>query len=142
MTSPSFPALECRLGLGRVSVATDAIDILGEYPVGARLPLTQRLSYSVGVWQDDVVLSVSLSQVERTVPRAIGLLLDMPGSAIRWAFEIGAPLGLVEIAALARPQSEATRWLRTATLIRGDAIQFVDVRTLVHDLDAQVGRLA
>ena len=141
-TSPSFPALVCRLGLGRVSVATEAIDVLGEYPVGARLPLTERLSYAVGVWEDDVVLSVSLTRGERAATRATGLLLAMPGAAIRWAFEIGAPLGLVEIAQLNKPQSDATRWLRTATLVRGDAIQFVDVRALVHDLDAQVGRLS
>lgn len=139
-SSPSFPALECRLGLGRVSVATEAIDLLGEYPVGARLPLTDRISYSVGVWQDDVVLSLSLARVERVAMRAAtGLLLALPGATIRWAFEIGAPLGLVEIASLNKPQSDATRWLRTATLARGGAIQFVDVRALVRDLDAHAG---
>ena len=29
-----------------------------------RLPLTDRISYSVGVWDDDVVLSLSLARME------------------------------------------------------------------------------
>src|ERR1700704_2024245 len=106
-TSPSsFPALECRLGLGRVSVATEAIDVLGEYPVGGRLPLTDRISYSVGVWKDDVVLSLSLARMESAPSRmTAGLLLVTPGTPIRCAFEIVAPVGLVEIATLHKPQS-------------------------------------
>jgi hypothetical protein len=137
--SLAMTALECRVGLGRVSVATDAIEMLSEYAVGARLPLTDRLSYSVGVWRDDVVLSLSLSAVDGASARAAtGLLLATPGAPIRWAFEIVAPLGLVEIAALAEPQSAGMPWLRTATLSRGDAIQFVDV----HALIGEIGELA
>jgi len=138
MTAPStFPALECRVGLGRVSVATDAIDVLGEYAVGARLPLTDRMSYAVGVWEGEVVLSLSLTRAAGAAMRTTsGLLLAVPGAAIRWAFEIGSPIGLVEIASLAKPQSTAMRWLRTATLATGTAIQFVDVRALIGDLAA------
>ena len=144
MTSSStITALECRVGLGRVSVATEAIDTLGEYSVGARLPLTDRLSYAVGVWQDDVVLSLSLGRVESAVTRTrTGLLLVTPGTAIRWAFEIVAPVGLVEIESLTE-HSAAMRWLCTATLSRGGAIQFVDVQALISDLDVLAGeRLA
>jgi hypothetical protein len=120
-----------------VSIATDAIDVLAEYSVGACLPLTDRISYSVGVWNDDMVLSLSLAHVESTASRvATGLMLATPGTAIRWAFEIVAPVGLVEIASINKPQSAVTRWLRTATLSRGGAIQFVDVHALIGDLDA------
>jgi hypothetical protein len=138
MTSlASFAALECRVGLGRMSVAAEAIDVLAEYPVGARLPLTERICYAVGVWEDDIVLSVSLARVECAARRmTTGLVLATPDAAIRWAFEIVAPVGLVEIASLSKPQSAATRWLRTATLSNGGAIQFVDVRALIGDLDA------
>jgi hypothetical protein len=133
--SPAMTALECRVGLGRVSVATDAIDMLSEYSVGARLPLTDRLSYSVGVWRDEVVLSLSLSLVDGASARATtGLLLAIPGETIRWAFEIVAPVGLVEIAELAEPTSAEMPWLRTATLSRGDAIQFVDVQALIGEI--------
>ena len=136
-TPSSFAALECRVGLGRVSVATNAIDVLGEYAVGTRLPLTDRISYAVGVWEDEVVLSLSLTRAETAAMRTTsGLLLSVPGATIRWAFEIGSPIGLVDIAVLAKPQSAATRWLRTATLARGDAIQFVDVHALIGDLAA------
>ena len=146
MTSSSnFAALECRVGVGRMSVATAAIDMLAEYPVGARLPLTDRIGYSIGVWQDDVVLSVNLARLDgsssaRTIT---GLLLVTPGTPIRWAFEIEASVGLVEIASVNKPQSTAMRWLRTATLSHGGSIQFVDMRALLGELDAHAGeRLA
>lgn len=138
MTSiSSFAALECRVGLGRVSVATEMIDAVGEYWVAARLPLTDRITYSIGVWEDDVALSLSLARVDSAAKRTtMGLLLVTPGAPIRWAFEITAPVGLVEISSLGKPQSDATRWLRTATLSHGGSIQFIDVRALIEDLDA------
>jgi hypothetical protein len=140
MTSAaSFAALECRVGLGRMSIATDMIDVLGEYVVGPRLPLTDRIHYAIGVWEGDVVLSLSVARVDAAHRRATsGLLLTTPGATIRWAFEIVAPVGLIEIASLYKPQSGATRWLRTATLAQGGAIQFVDVRSLITDVDALV----
>jgi hypothetical protein len=143
--SSNFAALECHMGLGRTSLATDAIDMLAEYPVGARLPLTDRISYSIGVWQDDVVLSVSLARLGGAPPARMttGLLLVTPGAPIRWAFEIVASVGLVEIASLDKPQSAAMRWLRTATLVDGGSIPFVDTRALIGDLDSLAGaRLA
>ncbi|HSS01987.1 MAG TPA: hypothetical protein VLM79_33240, partial [Kofleriaceae bacterium] len=82
-----------------MSVAMDTIDMLAEYPVGARLPLTDRISYSIGAWQDDVVMSVSLAPLDG-VPSArttTGLVLVTPGTPIRWAFEIVASVGVVEI---------------------------------------------
>ena len=127
-----FTALECRVGLGRISIAADAIDVLGEYAVGARLPLTGRLGYAVGVWEGEVVLSLSVARGEVTTARTTcGLLLAMPGGAIRWAFEIVAPIGLVEVVSVTPPQSTASPWLRTATLARGGALQFMDVRALI-----------
>ena len=144
-SSSSFSALECRVGLGRMSVATDAIDRMAEYPVGARLPLTDRLGYAIGVCDDDVVLSVSLTRLDDASPARMttGLLLVTPGAAIRWAFEIVASIGLVEIASLNKPQSTAMRWLRTATLSHGGSIQFLDLRALIGDLDSRGGaRLA
>jgi hypothetical protein len=124
-----------------MSVAMDAIDMLAEYPVGARLPLTDRIGYSIGVWQDDVVLSVSLTRPDGapSARTTMGLLLVTPGTSIRWAFEIVASVGLVEIASLNKPQSTAMRWLRTATLTHGGSIQFVDIRALIGDLDSPAG---
>lgn len=128
------------MGPGRVSVATDAIDVLGAYAVGPRLPMTDRISYAVGVWDGEVVMSLSLARAASAAMRMTsGLLLSVPGAQIRWVFEIGSPIGLVDIASLAKPQSTATRWLRTATLARGDAIQFVDIHALVGDLAALAG---
>jgi len=135
--SAVFVALECRVGLGRMAVATEVIDVLGEYAVGVRLPLTDRIAYSVGVWEDEVVLSLSLARTERAAAGvASGLVLAAPGSATRWAFEIVAPVGLVDVVSISKPQSTATRWLRTASLARGAQIQFVDLRLLIEELEA------
>lgn len=140
MTTPaSFVVLECRVGLGRLSIATDAIAVLGEYSVGNRLPLTERIGYSIGVWDGEAVMSLSMTKVDPAPSRTTsGLLLVTPGTSIRWAFEIAAPLGLAEVTGLDTPQSESTRWLRTATLERGGLVQFVDV----HMLIAKLGELS
>ena len=80
-------------------------------------------------------MSLSMSRSDPAPSRTTaGLLLVTPGTSIRWAFEIGAPLGLAEVTGLESPQSEATRWLRTATLSRGGVVQFVDVHMLVAKL--------
>jgi hypothetical protein len=139
----AFTALECRVGLGRMSIATDMIDVLGEYAVGVRLPLTERIAYSVGVWDGEVVLSLSLARVDRVAAcTTSGLLLTVPGSATRWAFEIVAPVGIIDVVSISKPQSAATRWLRTASLARGSAIQFVDLRSLIEDLETVARRIA
>jgi hypothetical protein len=129
--SAAIPALECRVGLGRLAIATDAIDVLAEYEVGARLPLADRVTYALGVWDGEVVLSLSLARSDASPHKTAGLLLVTPGAGIRWAFEIVAPVGLVEIASLARAQSQRAPWMRTATLTTGGLLQFVDVRALV-----------
>jgi hypothetical protein len=140
-TTSTFAALECRVGLGQMAVATDAIDVVGEYSVGTRLPLTERISYSIGVWEDDIVLSLNLARIEAAPSRAItGLVLLTPGASLRWALEIVAPVGLVEISAVHRPQADAMRWLRPATLAHGGSTQLVDVRALIGDLDMQLRR--
>lgn len=137
VTTASFAALECRVGLGRLSVASDMIDVLGEYRVGALLPLTGRMGYAIGVWEGEALLSLSLSRGPGTAGRTTsGLILAVPGAETRWAFEIAAPVGLIEVTALSRPQSAATRWLRTATLSRGGSLQFVDLRALIGGLTA------
>jgi len=131
-----FVALECRVGLGRMSVATDMIDVLVEYAVGVRLPLTDRISYSVGAWDGDVVLSISVARGERAAAGVTsGLVLAVPGSATRWAFEIVAPVGLVDVVAVSKPQSTNARWMRTASLARGGILQFVDLRGLIDELE-------
>ena len=85
----SVTALECTVGLGRVSVPTEMIELVGDYEVGTRLPLTEHVSYAIGRWDDDVVLSIRIARPEQGPKRTTrGLILLTPGSAIRWA---GAP---------------------------------------------------
>ena len=106
-SSSSFAALECRVGLGRASIATDAIDVLAEYSVARRLPLTDRISYSVGVWQDEIVLSLSLARVDSAPMRTTtGLVLATPGAAT--AGYLGASAGNIQCKREAR--GPAQRW--------------------------------
>lgn len=129
-------ALECTVGLGRVSVPTQMIELVGEYEVGTRLPFSDHVSYAVGTWDGDVILSIRIARPEVGAKRSTrGLILMTPGSSIRWAFEITNPLGLVTVASLARAQSSTKPWLRSATLERGDVVQFVDLGVLVSSLD-------
>lgn len=136
MTRTPFTALECRVGLGRVLVDAADIELVAEYPVSAPLPYASRLTYALGAWQGELLLSICMTRptAERARP-AVGLVMRHPG-ATRWAFEIAAPVGLVEVVALARPQSDATRWLRTASLASGVSVQLVDVATLIEELEA------
>lgn len=125
-----------------MSVATDAVELLGEYTVGARLPLTDRIGYAIGVWDDEPVVSVSLTRATEPSRRTAGLLLATPGTPIRWAFEIGSAVGLIEIASVSKPAPTGTRWLRTATLAEGRSIQFVDVAAMIDELAGIVGARA
>jgi hypothetical protein len=62
-------------------IAADLVDVLGEYVVGARLPLTRTsgpgdLEFSLGVWSGQTVLSISLTPHDSTRSRpAQGVLL-------------------------------------------------------------------
>ena len=128
--------LECRLGLGRIVLPTESIMLLGEYVVGSRLPLNDRINYAIGVWEDAPILSVSLSRHEPSIARTTnGALLVKPGASdeIRWAFEMDEPVGLVEIAELASPTKVAL-WRRAARLADGRTIQFIDVPMMFAEL--------
>jgi hypothetical protein len=131
--------LECRLGLGRIVLPVESIVLLGEYAVGSRLPLNDRINYAIGVWDDAAILSVSLSRHEPSVQRKThGVLLS--GSvhrpepdSIQWAFEIDEPIGLVEVIELAKPTA-AMPWRRSAKLADGRAIQFIDIPMMFAEL--------
>jgi hypothetical protein len=132
----SLRGLECRVGLGRIILPTDAIALLGEYDVGTRLPLNDRVGYAIGVWDNDVVLSVALARHE-PVPRrqTSGAMLNAPHSAVRWAFEIDGPVGLVDVVAVAKP-GPGVSWRRTATLGDGRSVQFIDVAMMLREVQA------
>jgi hypothetical protein len=129
----SFNALECRVGAGTLLVATDAIEALGEYQVGASLPATDRLTFSLGDWQQQLVMSVSTIAVQSASNRnTAGLLLLTPGAKIRWALEITAPMGMLEVVSVTKgPATTAAPWMRTATLVDGRTTQLVDIKELL-----------
>ena len=126
--------LECRIGLGRILLAADVVDVLGEYVVGTRLPLSDRLEFSLGVWSEQAVLSISLVQHDSALSRSTQGVLLMTGRAgLRWAFEIDAATGFVDVDQIAAG-SVGTPWRRMATLADGRAIQYIDIPALLREL--------
>ena len=130
--------LECRVGLGRIILPTESIALLGEYAVGTRLPLNDRIGYAIGVWDQEVVVSVSLSRHEPCSRRQTsGAMLHAPHASIRWAFEIDGPVGLVDVVAVAKPGPGAS-WRRTATLADGRTVQFIDIVMMLREVETQI----
>ncbi len=128
--------LECRLGLGRIVLPTESIALLGEYSVGSRLPLNDRVNYAIGVWDDAAILSVSLSEHQPAMARTTNgaLLVGRSGpNDIQWAFEMDEPVGLVEVVELAKATT-AIPWRRSATLSDGRSIQYIDIARMFEDL--------
>jgi hypothetical protein len=135
MTTP-FTALACRVGLGRLIFPTSMIDALGEYHVGTRIGGANRVAYALGAWSQELVVSMSLSRPDADINVAhrqtAGMLLATPGSAIRWAFEVAAPLGIVEVVSIGKAQGAP--WLRSATLDDGHTMQLVDLQLLLDSI--------
>jgi hypothetical protein len=131
--STSFNALECKFGAATMLVATESIEALGEYSVGSPLPLTERMSFAVGSWVEQMVLSINMSPTPSGASRqTAGLLLVTPGTSIRWALEITEPLGILEVTGVTRgPSTASTPWLKTASLSDGRTMQIVDVKEMI-----------
>jgi len=126
--------LECQIGLEHVLLAADVVDVLGEYVVTTRLPLSDRLEFSIGVWSDRPVLSISVVQHEPAPSRSTrGVLLIAQDRGLRWAFEIDAAMGFVEADQIA-PGPERTPWRGSASLTDGRAIPYIDVPALLREL--------
>jgi len=145
--------LECRIGPGRVVFAAEFVAVLGEYVVGARLPLIGRrrgagapprdpaapgpndLEVSLGVWAGHAVLSLSVVAHESALSRAArGILLRTGESGLRWAFEIDAPIGLVEVDRITATAPDATAWQRQARLPGGRLAPYIDLPALLREL--------
>jgi len=133
MSTSTRNGLECRLGLGRIVLPTEAVDQFGEYRVGAKLPLNDRIGYAIGVWVDAPILSISLGQHPAEPSRLTnGALLVTGVAGIRCAFEIDEPLGLVSVTI--GGATPTIPWRRTATLEDGRSVQFVDIPLLLREL--------
>ncbi len=134
MSTPIRNVLECRLGLGRIALPTDAIDQLGEYEVGTTLPLRHRVSCAIGVWNDHPLLSISLAERDPVARRMThGAVFTTTKRGLRCAFEIDEPIGLAQIASIGAPPTSLP-WRRTATLADGRSLQLIDVATLLQEI--------
>ena len=130
--------LECRIGRGRVVLPTTFVDLLGEYSVGTRIPVSDLVGCAIGVWTDEPILSISLSRHEPAPIRTTnGALLLAAKAVIRWAFEIDEPIGIVSIASMAKPTATIP-WRRSAMLSDGRSLQFIDIPMMIEDLGGRV----
>ncbi len=130
----SRKCLECRIGSGRILLPADVVDVLGEYVVGAPLPLSDRIEFSLGVWSEQAVLSMSITPHDPAPSRATRGVLLMTGRAgLRWAFEVDAAMGFADVGRLAAGPAEAP-WRRMATLLDGRTAPYIDVPVLMREL--------
>jgi chemotaxis signal transduction protein len=111
--------LECRIGHGRVIVPMAAVAQVGRYRVGGRLPKSARYVAGIGAWDDQLVVSLSLVVAAPAIDReATGILLDTKvRTAMRWALEIVAPVGMVRVAKITPNVQVSERrpvWLQNA----------------------------
>jgi hypothetical protein len=132
-------------------LAADVVDVLGEYVVGARLPLTDRrdliapgqaaaagagvddLELSLGVWSEQTVLSMSVVAHAPALSRpARGVLLMTRRPGLRWAFEIDGAIGFVDVDRVSAPGG--IPWRRQATLSAGQTVPYIDVPALMREL--------
>jgi hypothetical protein len=138
--------LECRIGPESVLLAADIVDVLAEYVVGAPLPLSDRrsrtrgaatgaaLALSLGLWSGQAVLSVAVIQHPSALSRSTqGILLDTGSAGLRWAIEIDAASGFVDVGRIGAAL-EAQPWRRLAILPDGRTVPYLDVPALLREL--------
>jgi len=102
--------------------------------VGTRLPLIDGLEFSLGVWSEQTVLSISITPHDPAPSRSTRGVLLMTGRAgLRWAIEVDAAMGFADVGRLAAGPV-GTPWRRMATLLDGRTLQYVDVPVLMREL--------
>jgi hypothetical protein len=117
-------------------LAAAVVDVLGEYVVGARLPLGDHLEFSLGVWSEQVVLSISVTPHDSAPSRSTrGVLLLTGRAGLRWSFEVDAATGFVDVGQIAAGPV-GTPWRRMATLLDGRTVPYIDVPALMRELAA------
>lgn len=130
--------LECAVGRGRILVPAQIVERVENLEIVPGFPAWPRRVSGLGVCGQHVVVTVSLSPVERVVNRTASALLIQPRTGgVRWALEITAPIGLVTIDALTpNPgHSEARpRWMWTASAPSRENLLWVDIDGMIAAL--------
>ncbi len=140
MTS-SVDGLECRVGHGRMIVPMTAVAQVGRYRVGGRLPARARHVAGIGVWEDQLVVSLSLVAAAPAADReATGILLETNArTEMRWALEIVAPVGMIRVARITpNVQVSARRpaWLQNAITFDNRTMLWVAVEDMITAAEA------
>lgn len=128
--------LECRVGQGRMIVPMAAVAQVGRYRVGGRLPSSARHVAGIGTWEDRLVVSLSIVAPPAVTDReATGILLTTSTqTAMRWALEIVAPVGIVRVAKVTpNVQASARRpaWLQNATTADSRTMLWIAVDEMI-----------
>lgn len=100
------------------------------------MPYSSRFVSGLGVWNDELVVSLSLVAVPHATDReSTGILLKTPGSTTRWALEISAPIGLLTVSNVVPPTqitSSRPAWLLSATTATERTLLWIDVDEMVR----------
>ena len=132
--------LECAVGRGRIIVPAELVEKVDIVNIAPSLMSWPRRISGLGICGEHVVVTVSLSPVERAPSRAASALLLQPRSGgVRWALEITAPIGLLSISALVpNPGDSEARpgWMWTAGAPSRDNLLWVDVDGMIAALGA------
>ena len=112
-----------------------AVGQIGRYRIGGRLPNCSQYVAGLGLWDKDLVVSLSLVPVTRGTDReSIGIMLKTPHSNTLWALEIASPVGLVSVSSISQPtQTSSTRpsWLLTGTTTNERTVLWINVDEMV-----------
>ena len=123
--------LECLIGATRVEVPLADVERLLEYQAAPPPPLAEPWVGGIGVVQkEDLFLSVSLSGITATSPRAVrGLLFRAGDGALRWALEVDRVVGLRSIDA-EKEAAPVDGWVCPSDWLRRGQGEGGDVRCL------------
>lgn len=128
--------LECRIGQGRMIVPMAAVAQVGRYRVGGRLPASARHVAGIGAWADQLVVSLSIVAPPAVIDREVtGILLTSAArTAMRWALEIVAPIGMVRVDQITpnvQVSSRRPAWLQNATTADHRTMLWIAVEDMI-----------
>ncbi len=124
--------LVCTVGITRIHVPTDAVEILTEYLVGPPPPLVSHYIAGIGVLDDTrLALSVRVGFRKIVARRsARGVVLVTPRSSLLWVFEVDRAVGVITRPA-PEPLTSEPGWLPRAN----GGERFLDVAAMTSGLE-------
>jgi len=139
--------LECLVGSARRGIPAESVQQIIEYEVMSPVPLARPGFAGLGVFNEKVVVSITLAAPELQATQAggrrstKGVLLNVPQSSIDWALEVTGIVGFLDASLLEeaaptpapREGVASGSWLGEATTDDGRTIGWIDVNEMLGD---------